>query len=445
MSPVSSILPILGVTFIDIVGFSMLIPMLPYFVTHFGASAYVVGLLVATFSFCQFVSAPLWGIVSDRIGRKTRPHHQSDRRNDRLGDARSRAEHRRRAFAGADRGCLCRARPRRRLGRKYQHHASLRRRSRRAASERSRAFGLIGAMFAAGMVFGPAGGGLLYREYGFAVPFLVAAALQFLDVDRHDRDASGIALAARRRTGRTSESCDRGDLRQSPILAAFSCQKLALSLAFTDGIRCSRSILPGSCIRARRDDVLFLGFRGLQRLHQRRQVGQGVASPRRSRDVTLGLGLLVAGMACTPFVHNPLSFAGVMVLFAMGSAYTNNGITAMITNAASEREQGMVLGVGSSSIRSRGSRAAGFHRSPDHLRFRLRRHRIAGHGHHWPHPRRAKQSADAHGSTRHSRDPCCRRIGDDVKSKITGTTLPVLEVGLNRATRSSRSPASFHG
>jgi MFS family permease len=63
---------------------------------------------------------------------------------------------------------------------------------------------------------------------------------------------------------------------------------------------------------------------------------------------TLGLGLLVAGMACTPFVHNPLTFAGVMVLFAMGSAYANNGINAMLSNAASEREQGTVLGVGSS-------------------------------------------------------------------------------------------------
>ena len=42
---IRKLLPILGITFIDIVGFSMLIPMLPYFVTHFGASAYVVGLL----------------------------------------------------------------------------------------------------------------------------------------------------------------------------------------------------------------------------------------------------------------------------------------------------------------------------------------------------------------------------------------------------------------
>ncbi len=68
---IRKLLPILGVTFIDIVGFSMLIPMLPYFVTHFGASASVVGLLMATFSLSQFVSAPVWGSISDRIGRKT--------------------------------------------------------------------------------------------------------------------------------------------------------------------------------------------------------------------------------------------------------------------------------------------------------------------------------------------------------------------------------------
>ena len=42
---IRKLLPILGVTFIDIIGFSMLIPMLPYFVTHFGASAFVVGVL----------------------------------------------------------------------------------------------------------------------------------------------------------------------------------------------------------------------------------------------------------------------------------------------------------------------------------------------------------------------------------------------------------------
>jgi len=41
--------PILGITFIDILGFSLLIPLLPYYVTHFGASAITVGVLFALF------------------------------------------------------------------------------------------------------------------------------------------------------------------------------------------------------------------------------------------------------------------------------------------------------------------------------------------------------------------------------------------------------------
>jgi MFS family permease len=63
---------------------------------------------------------------------------------------------------------------------------------------------------------------------------------------------------------------------------------------------------------------------------------------------SLGLALLVFAFACTPFVHTPLTVAGVMVLFAIGSAFATNGITAMISNAASDREQGTILGVGSS-------------------------------------------------------------------------------------------------
>ena len=49
------LLPILGITFIDIVGFSILIPLMPYFVKHFGAPDIVVGALFATFALCQFI------------------------------------------------------------------------------------------------------------------------------------------------------------------------------------------------------------------------------------------------------------------------------------------------------------------------------------------------------------------------------------------------------
>jgi DHA1 family tetracycline resistance protein-like MFS transporter len=63
---------------------------------------------------------------------------------------------------------------------------------------------------------------------------------------------------------------------------------------------------------------------------------------------SLGLALLVLAFALAPFVHNLWTLTGVMVLFATGGAFANNGLTAMISNAATEREQGTVLGVSSS-------------------------------------------------------------------------------------------------
>ncbi|MBA2684768.1 MAG: MFS transporter [Gemmatimonadaceae bacterium] len=56
--------------FIDMVGALMIIPLLPFYAKRFGASDFAVMALVASFSAMQLVSAPLWGRVSDRYGRK---------------------------------------------------------------------------------------------------------------------------------------------------------------------------------------------------------------------------------------------------------------------------------------------------------------------------------------------------------------------------------------
>jgi len=56
--------------FIDMVGALMIIPLLPFYAKRFGASDFMVMMLVASFSAMQLISAPLWGRVSDRYGRK---------------------------------------------------------------------------------------------------------------------------------------------------------------------------------------------------------------------------------------------------------------------------------------------------------------------------------------------------------------------------------------
>ena len=67
MSPVA----IVFVTvFIDLLGFGIIIPLMPFYAETFGANALTVGLLSTSFSLMQFLFAPFWGRLSDRIGRR---------------------------------------------------------------------------------------------------------------------------------------------------------------------------------------------------------------------------------------------------------------------------------------------------------------------------------------------------------------------------------------
>ena len=56
--------------FVNLVGFGIIIPLLPFYAETFGASPLVVGLLFAVFSLCQLAAAPALGDLSDRYGRR---------------------------------------------------------------------------------------------------------------------------------------------------------------------------------------------------------------------------------------------------------------------------------------------------------------------------------------------------------------------------------------
>ena len=55
---------------VDLIGFGIVLPILPQYAQRFGATATVTGLLVASYSLAQLVFSPVWGRLSDRIGRK---------------------------------------------------------------------------------------------------------------------------------------------------------------------------------------------------------------------------------------------------------------------------------------------------------------------------------------------------------------------------------------
>lgn len=56
--------------FVDMVGFTMVLPLLPFYATKCGATATTVGFLISTYAFAQFLTAPYWGELSDRWGRR---------------------------------------------------------------------------------------------------------------------------------------------------------------------------------------------------------------------------------------------------------------------------------------------------------------------------------------------------------------------------------------
>ena len=56
--------------FVDMVGLLMILPLMPFYARTLGASALMVALLMSSFTAAQLLSAPLWGRVSDRYGRR---------------------------------------------------------------------------------------------------------------------------------------------------------------------------------------------------------------------------------------------------------------------------------------------------------------------------------------------------------------------------------------
>ena len=65
-----SLAVLMATAFVDMLGSAMIFPLLPVYALRFGGQAWMVGPLLASFSVAQLASAPLWGRVSDRYGRR---------------------------------------------------------------------------------------------------------------------------------------------------------------------------------------------------------------------------------------------------------------------------------------------------------------------------------------------------------------------------------------
>ncbi len=152
--------------FVDLIGFGIVLPLLPFYAQDFGATPALIGLLVAVHPATQLVSGPIWGRISDRVGR--RPILL-------VGLVGSGASYLIFALAGnlvwlfASRAMAGVAGANIPLAQAYIADST-------EVENRTRGMGLVGAAFGLGFIAGPAIGGAL-SHFGYAVPGFFAAAL----------------------------------------------------------------------------------------------------------------------------------------------------------------------------------------------------------------------------------------------------------------------------
>ena len=167
IDPVPRSLAVLFLTvFVSLVGFGIIIPLLPFYAQTFGASPTTIGLLFASFSLAQFVAAPVLGDLSDRLGR--RPILIFSLLGTVLSFALLALAHSvtmlfvARIIDGLSGGNITTARA-------YIADVT-------PLEDRAKRYGLIGAAFGTGFVLGPALGGLFSR-ISYTAPIWAAATL----------------------------------------------------------------------------------------------------------------------------------------------------------------------------------------------------------------------------------------------------------------------------
>jgi len=330
------LLPILGITFIDILGFSILIPLMPFFVKKFGAPDIAVGAVFAAYSLCQFIAGPIWGNVSDRIGRKmvlivsqtgatiawamlafapSIPFVILSRAIE--------------GFSGGN------------IGVTQAYVGDL-----VEPKKRGQAFAYVGAAFAAGFVFGPASGGWLAGRYGFAVPFLVAAALQLLTL------LLTIFMLPESR-GRAPEGAQSavgfGDIFGSLADKAVA-PVLWLRLVYTFGMYGWFGALTLILHRqlgwdVRQVSYVFAGFGVMQVILQVAVVGRLVDAIGNRNATNLGFALCTAAFVLVPLTTSFWFALLVLFLFGSGISINNAAFPALASDAAPDAKRGTVLGV----------------------------------------------------------------------------------------------------
>jgi predicted MFS family arabinose efflux permease len=326
--------------FLDLLGFGLVIPLLPLYAKHLAVSEGMIGGLFSIYSAMQFLFAPVWGMISDRIGR--RPVILISVFGTLVANALMAVAQGpvllfvARGFAG-----LCGAN----LSTAQAYIADV-----TTAENRTRGMGMIGAAFGLGFVLGPALAGISSKHLGLAAPFWIASGLAALNllwaaVALPEPPRHSATRPARRR--RLTSLADAFRIPQlGPLLLIFFLVTFAFAgLEVTFSLWVAR---PPFLYDRQQVGLLFTYIGVVMSLVQGGLVGRLSRRLGEARLVHIATALLALGLLALPLAHGLAALLVVILPITVGTGLNNPATSSLVSRLSPAERQGEMLGVSQS-------------------------------------------------------------------------------------------------
>jgi multidrug resistance protein len=323
--------------FIDLLGFGIIIPLLPFYAESFGANAFTIGLLGTSYSLMQFLFSPIWGRWSDKIGRK--PIILVGL----MGSCLS-------YFTLAVASSLSLVFLARLIGgiaganipTAQAYIADI-----TTPENRAKGMGMVGAAFGMGFVFGPAIGGVLSR-FGPSTPMWCASALCL---------ANFIAASLLLPESRTPAHHAATLGRMAAFRRAVGHPQLLLLLALFFVVTVSFSGFEATFalfserkfgFTASSIGLMFAFIGVVLSIVQGVLVGRAVKRVGEARLITAATLLIAISLGLLPFAPTVPLLMVTLGLLAVGMGFNGPSLSSMVSKLSDPNDQGGILGLASS-------------------------------------------------------------------------------------------------